>query len=110
MQKETALKIRVLRRLKAIPNVWLLKTQEIARSGTPDILMCLGGKFVALELKTDEGVVSKLQEYNLTKIQESGGIAIILTPSNLDSSIQFLANLTKGEKSGKRSGHKKCGK
>ena len=95
MQRETLLKIKVLQALKRLPNTWFLKTQEVARSGTPDILASVNGIFVALELKTEDGVISKLQEYNLKRIEETGGVSIVLTPGNLDASIQFLENIAK---------------
>ena len=96
MQKETLLKIKVIHALKRLPNTWFLKTQEVARSGTPDILASVSGLFVAIELKTEDGVVSKLQEYNLKRIEDTGGVSIVLTPSNLDSSILLLEKLAKG--------------
>lgn len=111
MQRETLLKIKVIQALKKLPNTWFLKTQEVARSGVPDILMCLAGRFVAVELKTNEGVISKLQEYNLKKIEETGGVSIVLMPNNFEASIQFLKNLAKeGLKNGRRSSIKKEGK
>lgn len=95
MQKETLLKIKVLQALKRLPRTWFLKTQEVARSGTPDILASVNGIFVALELKTEDGVISKLQEYNLKRIEDTGGVSIVLTPDNLEASIQFLENIAK---------------
>lgn len=82
--------------LKRLPRTWFLKTQEVARSGTPDILASVNGIFVALELKTEDGVISKLQEYNLKRIEETGGVSIVLTPGNLDASILLLEKLAKG--------------
>ena len=96
MQKETLLKIKVLQALKKLPNTWFLKTQEVARSGTPDILASVNGIFVAIELKTEDGVISKLQEYNLKRIEDTGGVSIVLTPGNLDASILLLEMLAKG--------------
>lgn len=96
MQKETLLKIKVLQVLKELPNTWFLKTQEVARSGVPDLLMCVAGRFVAIELKTEDGVISKLQEYNLKRIEDTGGVSVVLTPSNLDASILLLEMLAKG--------------
>ena len=110
MQKETAFKIKVIKYLKTLPNTWFLKTQEVARSGTPDILAVINGSFVALELKTDEGRVSKLQEYNLNKIAEAKGVALVVTPSNLDANIKILENIANsGVKHGKRNRDKKRG-
>ncbi len=51
------------------------------RAGIPDLLCCIRGKFVALELKTEKGTPTVLQKYNIFKIQESGGFARILRPS-----------------------------
>lgn len=58
--------------------------------GTPDILMCISGVFVAIELKTNTGVLSELQKFNLQAIGSCGGIAIVVMPSNFDESISFL--------------------
>lgn len=95
MQAETRFKNKLVPRLKKLPFSWVLKTQEVARSGTPDVLMCLSGIFVCIEIKADSGKVSKLQEYNLSKIKEARGIALVVQPSNLDASIQFLENIAK---------------
>lgn len=67
----------------------------MARSGTPDIIMSLNGIFVAIELKSEKGVLSKLQEYNLNKISETGAIALVISPSNLDASINFIENMAR---------------
>lgn len=45
-------------------------------SGTPDILSCIEGKFVAIEVKRNKGgKVSALQELKIKQIQNAGGIA-----------------------------------
>lgn len=67
-----------------------MKVQQVSKSGTPDILMCLNGLFVAIELKTDKGRLSPLQEYNLNKIAESGGIALVMAPKNFVQGIRYL--------------------
>lgn len=55
--------------------------------------MNLGGVFVAIELKSEGGKASKLQEYNLTEIAASGGIAIILEPANEEEVLDFLSTV-----------------
>ena len=55
---------------------------HFTRAGVPDIIACVNGIFVAIELKTETGRVSKLQEYNLYKIRESGGIGLVLRPAD----------------------------
>lgn len=54
------------------------------RAGIPDILCCINGKFVALELKSETGKLSELQKYNLEKIQKSGGIGLCVRPSDFE--------------------------
>ncbi|MDT2980647.1 VRR-NUC domain-containing protein [Enterococcus casseliflavus] len=47
-------------------------------SGTPDILACVAGKFIGIEVKRpDGGVVSELQKSKLRKIEKAGGVAIV---------------------------------
>ncbi len=49
------------------------------RNGVPDILSCINGKFVAFEVKDGQkGVVTELQDYNISKIIESGGHAFVV--------------------------------
>ena len=52
--------------------------------GIPDIIICLKGKFIAVELKNEDGKPSALQLYNIDKIKQSGGRAFILRPSGFE--------------------------
>lgn len=53
-------------------------------AGIPDLLCCINGKFVALELKTEKGRATVLQKLNIFKIQEAGGYARVLRPSEFE--------------------------
>lgn len=57
---------------------------RFTRAGVPDIIACINGYFIAIELKTETGRVSKLQEYNIDRIRESGGVAIVLRPDKFE--------------------------
>ena len=57
---------------------------HFTRSGVPDLLCCIGGRFVGVELKTDDGKVAELQQYNIDKIIQSGGVALVLRPSDFE--------------------------
>lgn len=47
-------------------------------SGTPDILACINGRFVGIEVKKEKGgVVSDLQLLKLKQIENAGGVGII---------------------------------
>lgn len=61
---------------------WILKTWSngVQRSGVPDLLVCCNGYFVGVELKAENGKPSELQLWNIDKIREAGGIAIVLYP------------------------------
>ena len=51
----------------------------ISKAGVPDIVACIDGCFVAIELKKEKGVASDLQKYNVRKINKTG-IACVLRP------------------------------
>lgn len=44
-------------------------------AGIPDLVGCIDGRFVALEVKTDKGKPSKIQLYIIECIKNAGGIA-----------------------------------
>ena len=47
-------------------------------SGTPDIVACVNGRFVAIEVKKEKGgVVSALQKAKINKINDCGGVAFV---------------------------------
>lgn len=47
-------------------------------AGIPDILACINGRFVAIEVKKPNGgEFSALQKLKLRQIEESGGIGIV---------------------------------
>jgi len=58
---------------------YVVKVISATKSGVPDILGCYEGVFFGIEVKTPKtkNNVSKLQEYNLDKIQESGGHSLV---------------------------------
>jgi Holliday junction resolvase len=92
---ETVFRIRLRQRLNKIPNSWWESIQQSAISGTPDILGCVSGLFVAIEVKTDSGVTSRIQHYKIDQIKKAQGVALIITPSNLEESLIYLNQLQK---------------
>ncbi|WP_064606952.1 hypothetical protein [Streptobacillus moniliformis] len=68
---------------------WYIKISASVtmRAGIPDILTCIDGLFVALEIKNPnkKGKVSELQKYNIEKIKDSFGHALVI-----DSWEQYL--------------------
>lgn len=56
-----------------------------SQSGVPDILACVAGQFVAIEVKGEGGKPSELQELNIKRIRKSGGIAMVLYPKDWEA-------------------------
>lgn len=63
---------------------------HFTRAGVPDIITCVNGYFIAIELKTETGRVSKLQEYNLEEIRRAGGAAMVLRPAGFENFKRFI--------------------
>lgn len=96
MQKETVFKKKVMSFLKTLPLTWFVKIQQVALRGTPDILACINGVFIALELKaSNESPISLLQEFNLASIKKAGGVGLVVTPETWFTDRQVLASLSK---------------
>lgn len=59
---------------------YCVKIQSASKSGVPDLLCCVNGRFIALEIKRCcGGITSPLQEYNIQLIQNAGGIAHVVS-------------------------------
>ena len=71
--------------LKSI-GAYFIKTHgdRFSKIGTPDILACVNGHFVAVEVKAEKGKPSELQLYHIEQIKKSGGYGIILYPKDFD--------------------------
>lgn len=67
-------------------NCWFVKffANSFTKKGVPDLLACVNGYFVAIEVKAENGKASELQKLNIDRIRSSGGVAIILKPSQFD--------------------------
>lgn len=67
----------ILRYLKTLPRCFAWKEHGgmYGTAGIPDIIACIDGRFVALEVKTPKGTLSKLQEVTLGRIHAANGCA-----------------------------------
>lgn len=52
-----------------------------SENGTPDILACVNGYFLAIEVKAPEGKPSELQLAKIAEIRKAGGFAYVVYPS-----------------------------
>jgi Holliday junction resolvase len=54
-----------------------IKTISTNSGGTPDVICCFKGHFLAIEVKKPGGKVSDLQKHHINRIKEAGGIAVV---------------------------------
>lgn len=82
--RESTFQDKIIRKLKKLPECWYVKIWGggFQRAGIPDILICYKGFFIAVELKNEIGEASELQKYNIEKIKEARGIALVIRPQN----------------------------
>lgn len=71
---------------------------SFSQNGVPDLLCCVNGRFVAVEVKAENGKPSKLQEVTVGKIRKAGGIAIILYPEQFESFKNLVLGLLRDKK------------
>lgn len=71
----------ILRLLKKTPNCFCWKEHGgmYGTAGIPDIIACINGRFVAFEVKTETGKLTKLQEITIQKIRDANGQAFKVT-------------------------------
>lgn len=70
----------ILKYLKTLPRCFFWKEHGgiYGTSGIPDIIVCIGGRFIALEVKTQKGKTTPLQNAAIRKIRSSGGFAFVV--------------------------------
>lgn len=92
---ETNFKEKVLAEIRKYSPVWAEKIQQRSLRGTPDILACMNGKFIALELKVDGEEPDPLQAHKLRNILLAGGTALTVTPSTWEDAWKSLRRTLK---------------
>ena len=77
-QSEKAIENQIKRYLDSI-GAYHIKTHGnmFSKAGTPDILACINGTFVAIEVKRPVGRVSPLQKAKIKLIRQAGGVAFV---------------------------------
>ena len=62
-------------------------------SGVPDFLACSNGVFIGIEAKAGKGKTTALQEDNLKRIADSGGIPLVINEANVNDLANAIENL-----------------
>jgi len=76
--KEQAYQKKITTYLESV-GAYVVKVVASSKKGVPDILACYKGTFIAIEVKTPltRSNTTKLQDYNLKKVRESEGFALV---------------------------------
>jgi len=91
---ETQLKNKVIKALrKDWPAIWFYKAADKFTSGIPDLILCVGGRFVAIELKTLTGRKRPLQEYTIKCINAAGGAGCVCR--SVEEVINFIKEVSR---------------
>ena len=65
------------------------------RSGVPDFICCLDGRFVAIEAKANGGKTTALQDREIGRIHEAKGLAIVVDETGLATLARDLKALVR---------------
>lgn len=84
---EKAFENKIKAYLKTLPRTWFFKHWGggLAPAGIPDIIACVNGRFVGIEVKADNGRPSPLQVDKIACINDSGGYGVIVHPKDWDT-------------------------
>ncbi len=72
---------------------WFIKYwggAAFTKAGVPDLLACVDGHFMGIELKAPKGKATELQLHTLEQINKSGGYAVLLYPKDFELFKNFI--------------------
>lgn len=92
---ESKVKAKVVKLLKQY-NVYYFfpPANGYGRSGIPDIVCCVNGKFVAIECKAGGNKPTELQTFEINAIRRAKGTAAVINEDNIDLVEQILKEQT----------------
>ena len=80
--------------LKTLKYCTFFSIQQASISGTPDLLCCIRGIFVALELKkSNKDKPTRLQSHMLKEVERACGMSFVVNPENWDDIKLILQNI-----------------
>lgn len=79
-------------------NCWYVKffANAYTKKGVPDLLCCVNGFFLAIEVKAENGKATDLQKWNVEQIRFAGGLSFILKPSQFENFKELIKGLNDG--------------
>lgn len=79
-------------KMEAEPRGWYFKVWGggFQKAGIPDLILNLEGVFMAIEVKSQDGRPTEIQDLNIDRIRETLGEAFILYPSGFEQFQRFI--------------------
>jgi len=71
-------------------------THGFGRSGVPDIVVCISGKFVGIECKAGKNKPTALQEREMDAIRSAGGTAVVVATADTTELRAALLSIVEG--------------
>jgi Holliday junction resolvase len=68
-------------------------THGYGRSGVPDIICCVAGRFLAIECKAGTNKPTALQVHEIEQIRSAGGVVVVVNEANWDSIREIIRSL-----------------
>lgn len=72
-------------------------THGYGRSGVPDIVACVNGRFLAVECKAGKNKPTALQVREIENIRHAGGVAVVVNEENWDMLTELVRKMKRGE-------------
>ena len=92
---ESKVKAKVVKLLKQYGAYYFFPaTHGFGRSGVPDVVCCVKGRFLAIECKAGANKPTPLQEREINAIRTARGIAMVANEGNINMVELILKELT----------------
>ena len=68
-------------------------THGYGKSGVPDFVACINGRFLAIETKYKKNIPTILQQRELQLIKSSGGVTMVVNEETIEAFRQLIMNV-----------------
>lgn len=98
MTPEKRVKVAVRKLLDELGCYYVMPvTGGYGTQGAPDFLVCHRGRFIGIETKAGKGRTTTLQELNLSRIRNAGGVALVIYEDDIERLKKCLYEIEIGE-------------
>lgn len=98
MTPEAKVKAKVVKLLKeAGVYYFYASTHGFGRSGVPDLVCCMGGRFIGIECKAGKNKPTPLQEKEMAAIRAAGGTTLVVNEENINDVKELINESGRGD-------------